>query len=429
VSPRPAGARRPAEGEDYALWVLGRGRVVATVERRAPLDWHGIHGLAWRVRLRLPDGEAVDGMQVGDGAVTFLDPRVRAAEEAQGSVAPGAGTAGPVPTAIPTRPLGSAGPAITTVGFGAWAVGGAWAFGWGPQDDRDSIAAIHRALDAGVGWIDTAAAYGLGHSEEVVARALEGVAARPLVFTKCGMVWHDRPDRVPRADLRPEWIRRECEDSLGRLRVEALDLLQFHWPDRNTGTPIEESWGAMADLVREGKVRHAGVSNFDRDLLERCEPILHVDSLQPPLNAIQRDAADLLPWCEANGTGVIVYSPMMSGLLTGRFTAERVERLDAGDWRRGFREFREPRLSENLALQDALRPVAERHGVSVGAVAVAWALAWPGVSGAIVGARDPGQVEGWLPAAELALTPEDLDEIAAAIERTGAGQGPARPAG
>jgi hypothetical protein len=162
--------------------------VVATVERRAPLDWHGNQGLAWRVRLRLPDGEAVDGMQVGDGAVTFLDPRVRAAEEAQGSVAPGAGTAGPVPTAIPTRPLGSAGPAITTVGFGAWAVGGAWAFGWGPQDDRDSIAAIHRALDAGVGWIDTAAAYGLGHSEEVVARALEGVAARPLVFTKCGLV-------------------------------------------------------------------------------------------------------------------------------------------------------------------------------------------------------------------------------------------------
>ncbi len=328
------------------------------------------------------------------------------------------------------RRLGSRGPEITPVGFGAWAVGGDWAFGWGPQDDEASIAAIHAALDAGVSWIDTAAVYGLGHSEEVVARALEGISDRPLVFTKCGMVWQDQADGVPRVNLRPEHIRRECEDSLRRLRVEAIDLYQFHWPDENTGTPVEESWGVMADLVAEGKVRLAGVSNFDAALLERIEPIMHVDSLQPPFNAIQRGVAAVeIPWCADNGTGVIAYSPMMSGLLTGRFSKERMASLDEGDWRRGFPEFRGRSLARNLALQDALRPIAERHGASVAAVAVAWTLAWPGVTAAIVGARSPAQVEGWIDAPDVALTGEDLDAIAAAIAATGAGEGPVRPPG
>ena len=327
------------------------------------------------------------------------------------------------------RRLGSRGPEITPVGFGAWAIGGGdWAFGWGPQDDADSIAAIHAALDAGVSWIDTAAAYGLGHSEEVVARALEGVSDRPLVFTKCGMVWQDQEDRVPRPNLRPEHIRRECDDSLRRLRVEAIDLFQFHWPDTRTGTPVEESWGVMADLVRQGKVRWAGVSNFDVALLERCEPIHHVDSLQPPFNAIQREAGgDLLPWCAEHGTGVIVYSPMMSGLLTDRFSADRMRTMDAGDWRRGFPEFNEPALSRNLALRDALAPVADRHGVSIAATAVAWTLAWPGVSGAIVGGRTPEQVDGWIEGGRLELSGDDLEEVARAIGATGAGRGPVRP--
>jgi len=331
---------------------------------------------------------------------------------------------------MPTRRLGSDGPEITTLGFGAWAVGGGdWAYGWGPQDDRDSIAAIHRALEGGVSWIDTAGSYGLGHSEEVVGRALRGMAEPPLVFTKCGMVWQDQPDRVPRASLRPDEIRRECDDSLRRLGVERIDLLQFHWPDRSTGTPVEESWGVMAELVAEGKVRWAGVSNFDVALLERCEPVRHVDSLQPPFNAIDRAAAaELLPWCEAHGTGVIVYSPMMSGLLTERFSRERAAALHPGDWRRGFtRVFAEPALSRNLALRDALAPVAERHGASVAAVAVAWTLAWPQVSGAIVGGRSAEQVDGWIGAADIALDGGDLDEIAAAIARTGAGAGPVRP--
>lgn len=329
----------------------------------------------------------------------------------------------------PTRSLGRAGPAITTLGFGAWAIGGGdWAFGWGPQDDADSVAAIHRALDGGVSWIDTAAVYGLGHSEEIVAKALRGMDDPPLVFTKCGMVWQDQDDGVPRPNLKPGEIRRECDDSLRRLGVERIDLYQFHWPDNRTGTPIEESWGVMAELVQAGKVRWAGVSNFDVALLERCEPIHHVDSLQPMFNPVERRAAELLPWCREHGTGVIAYSPMMSGLLTERFSHERMAGLDPTDWRHGMPEvFAEPALSANLALRDALHDIGAAHGATAGETAIAWVLAHEGVTGAIVGARSAEQVDGWIGASQVTLTDSDLDQIADAIAQTGAGRGPSRP--
>ena len=334
--------------------------------------------------------------------------------------------------ALPTRPLGSSGLDITTVGFGAWAIGGGgWAFGWGPQDDADSLAAMHRALELGISWIDTAAVYGLGHSEELVGHLLRDLPSsdHPLVFTKCGLVWdeHDRMKEARRV-LRPDSIRKECEASLRRLGIERIDLYQFHRPDE-TGTPVEDSWHAMVRLVEEGKVRAAGVSNFDVARLERCEAIRHVDSLQPPFSLIRRDvAAREIPWCAEHDTGVIVYSPMQTGLLTDSFTAARVAAMAQDDWRRHGPEFQEPNLSRNLALRDALRPIARRHGTTVSAVAVAWTLAWPGVTAAIVGARTPAQVDGWIGAATLELTAADLDEIAAAIARTGAGTGPTRPA-
>lgn len=334
-------------------------------------------------------------------------------------------------TPLPTRPLGRSGLEITTVGFGAWAVGGgAWAYGWGPQDDEQSLDAMHRAVALGVNWVDTAAVYGLGHSEELVGRLLSELpgAERPLVFTKGGMVWNER-DRMasPVQTLAPHSVRAEVEASLRRLGVERIDLYQFHWPDA-VGTPIEESWTALARLVEEGKIRAAGVSNFGVPLLERCEAIRHVDSLQPPFSLIRRAAAAAeIPWCAEHGTGVICYSPMQSGLLTDRFDAARVAGLADDDWRRRSPEFVPPRLERNLALRDALRPIARRHGTTVSAVSVAWTLAWPGVSGAIVGARSARQVEGWIGAAALELTTEDLDEIAAALERTEAGSGPTRP--
>ncbi len=332
---------------------------------------------------------------------------------------------------LPTRRLGSTELRLTPVGFGAWAIGGGgWAFGWGPQDDAQSIASIRHAVDRGVNWIDTAAVYGLGHSEEVVRQALEDIAAndRPYIFTKCGMVWDERrPDAPPRQVLEPGSIRRECEASLRRLGVEQIDLYQFHWPDQS-GTRIEDSWEAMVRLLEEGKVRAAGVSNFDVPLLERCEAIRHVDSLQPPLSLIRRQAAEAeIPWCAAHKTGIIGYSPLQSGLLTDRFSEERVETMAEDDWRRRSPEFKPPRLGRNLALRDSLRPVAQRHATTVGAVAIAWTLSWPGVTGAIVGARSPEQVDGWIGAATLELTREDLDEIARAVGSSSAGTGPALP--
>ena len=287
---------------------------------------------------------------------------------------------------------------------------------------------MRKALELGVNWIDTAAVYGLGHSELVVGRLLRGVPAaqRPFIFTKCGLVWNDvDPMAPPRRVLTPESIRRECEASLTRLGVERIDLYQFHWPDE-AGTRVEDSWAVMVDLVREGKVRAIGVSNFDVRLLNRCEAIRHVDSLQPPFSMINRAAAErTIPWCGTHETGVICYSPMESGLLTETFSADRVASLASDDWRRSSPRFQGDELAPNLALRDALRPIARRHGTTVSAIAIAWVLAWPGVSGAIVGARTPKQVEGWIDAASLTLTTDDLDEIATAIRRTRAGEGPA----
>ena len=320
---------------------------------------------------------------------------------------------------------------ITRVGFGAWAIGGAgWAFGWSRQDDTESVAAIRRAVESGINWIDTAAVYGLGHSEEVVARALGEIPRRdrPYVFTKCGLVW-DEDDRSaqPRRVGDARSLRREVEASLRRLGVERIDLYQMHRPAED-GTPVEAYWQTLLDLKAEGKVRSVGLSNHDVAQLEVAEGRGHVETLQPPFSAITRQAAAAeLPWCAAHGTGAIVYSPMQAGLLSGTFTRERAARLPADDWRSRSPEFRGERLQRNLALAAALGPIAERHETSVGAVAVAWTLAWPGVTGAIVGARRPAQIDGWRPAADLELTDADLDEVAAAIERIGAGSGPARP--
>ncbi|MFN2463307.1 MAG: aldo/keto reductase [Candidatus Dormibacteria bacterium] len=318
---------------------------------------------------------------------------------------------------------------ITRVGLGAWAIGGGdWQGGWGPQDDKESVAAIHHAIELGVNWIDTAPAYGLGHAEEVVGQALRQLpqSERPLVFTKCGLVWKGGERTVSNV-LSPESIRAECEASLRRLGFEAIDLLQIHWPGED-GTPIEESWGTMGALVDEGKVRHIGVSNFGVDLLEKCEAIRHVDTVQPQVNLLVRAALDeILPWAERNGCGVVAYSPMRSGLLTGAFSSERAGSLAEDDWRREDADFKEPRLSANLCLVEKLRATADRLGCSLPELAVAWTLACPGVTAAIVGARRPEQVEGWIGGATVDLAESDLEEISSALESTGAGEGPQRP--
>jgi aryl-alcohol dehydrogenase-like predicted oxidoreductase len=327
---------------------------------------------------------------------------------------------------LSTRPLGRSGVEITLVGFGAWAAGGGgWAFGWGPQDDEESIASMRHALDLGVNWIDTAAVYGLGHSEEVVGRLLKSLpsADRPLVFTKCGLQWDDN-DRMMKAkrSLRPEGIRTECDDALRRLGVERIDLFQFHWPDES-GVPIEDSWGAMLGLVEAGKVRLAGLSNFDTTLLDRCEALGHVDSLQAPYSLIRRGLVEReIPWCIEHGSGVLCYSPMQTGILTDSFSRDRIARMADDDWRRQSPEFQEPKLSSNIALRDALRPIAQRHETTVSAIAVAWTIATPGVTGAIVGARSPAQVDGWIDAARVQLTEGDLAEIADATSAQAAPQ-------
>lgn len=332
---------------------------------------------------------------------------------------------------LPKRRLGRTDMSITPVGLGAWAIGGGdWAVGWGDQDDKESIAAIRHAIERGINWIDTAAIYGLGHSEEIVRAALEDmpVAERPLVFTKCGLRWDDNNRMAsPQHVAKPASIRAECEASLRRLGIERIDLYQMHWPARD-GTPIEEYWRTLLDLKQEGKVRAVGLSNHNAAQLQAAEKLGHVDTLQPPFSAIRRDfAATELPRCVAHETGVIVYSPMQSGLLTGAFTAERVKALPANDWRSRNAEFTGDKLKANLELAETMRKIGEQHGTGPASVAIAWTLAWPGVSGAIVGARSPAQVDGWIDAARLTLTDADLDEIAATIKRSGAGTGPARP--
>lgn len=318
-------------------------------------------------------------------------------------------------TTLETRPLGTTGMAITRVGFGAWAIGGGdWKFGWGPQDDDASISAIRRALELGINWIDTAAAYGFGHSETIVARALEGIAERPYVFTKCGLVSDGGDDGGTREDLTRDSIVRECEASLRRLRVETIDLYQIHWPTDRI-EDIDEGWSAMLELQRAGKVRAIGVSNFNVAELERARAIAPVATLQPPYSLVKREIEDeILPYCGAHGIGVIVYAPMQSGLLTGAMTRERVAALPPSDWRTRNAEFAEPKLTRNLALVERLRRVGERHGRSPGEVAIAWTLRRPEVTGAIVGARSARQIEGTIGAAALHLSAGEIAEIEAA---------------
>ncbi len=317
-----------------------------------------------------------------------------------------------------TKRLGNSDLFLTPIGFGAWAIGGSgWEFAWGGQDDKDSIAAIREALAAGVNWIDTAAVYGLGHSEEVVARALEGVRDRPYVFTKCSMIWDEH--RQIGHSLKADSIRRECEASLRRLRVDTIDLYQIHWP--NPEKDIEEGWATLASLQREGKVRHIGVSNFNVDQMKRAQAIAPITSLQPPYSLLHREIEDeILPFAARNRIGVIAYSPMASGLLTGAMTRERIAALPADDWRKGNRDFQEPRLSRNLKLVDLLRSIGNQHGRSPGEVAVAWVLHHPAVTGAIVGARRPEQVRGVVGAAEFRLSPRELTNIEAFFNREAA---------
>jgi len=312
-----------------------------------------------------------------------------------------------------TRTLGNSDLNITPVGYGAWAIGGSgWQFAWGSQDDNDSIAAIHRSLELGVNWIDTAAVYGLGHSEEVVAKALKSwTGARPYIFTKCGLRWDDR-GQVQKV-LKAESIRGEVEDSLRRLGVDVIDLYQIHWPPDPDSPELEEGWQTMADLKREGKVRWIGVSNFDEQQLQRAAAIAPVTSLQPRYSLVHREVeGEILPYCERQGIGVIVYSPMASGLLTGAMTRERISKLPKDDWRKGHADFNEPNLSRNLALVERLKQIAQRHGRSPGEVAIAWTLKNPAVTGAIVGARNAKQADGVMHAGDLNLSGDEVLEIA-----------------
>lgn len=314
-----------------------------------------------------------------------------------------------------TKRLGNSDLFLTPIGFGAWAIGGGgWEFAWGSQDDRDSIAVIHEALDAGVNWIDTAAIYGLGHSEEIVARALNGVKHRPYVFTKCSMVWNEH--REIGHSLKADSIRRECEASLRRLGVEAIDLYQIHWPDPDAD--IEEGWATLARLVQEGKVRHIGVSNFNVAQLKRAQAIAPITSLQPRYSLLHREVEQaILPFCLRENIGVIAYSPMASGLLTGAMTRERIARLPTDDWRKRSPDYQEPQLSRNLQLVSLLRTIGKRRGHTPGEIAVAWVLHNPAVTGAIVGARRPGQALVLAGAADFQLSPWEVAEIESFLAR------------
>jgi Predicted oxidoreductases (related to aryl-alcohol dehydrogenases) len=310
-----------------------------------------------------------------------------------------------------TRKLGYTDLYLTTVGLGTWAIGGGgWAYGWGPQDDTDSIRAIQRALDLGINWIDTAAVYGLGHSEEIVGKAIRGRRDQVIIATKCGLVW-DEGSTTPYGRLKAWSVRQEVEASLRRLGVDVIDLYQIHWP--NPDEDIEEAWATIADLVREGKIRYAGVSNFSVEQMKRIQPIHPIASLQPPYNMLRRDIeAEILPFCAANNIGVIVYSPMASGVLTEKFSRQWVASLPDDDWRKKYSgHLQEPELSANLALVEGLKAIAARYGRTVSQLAIAWTLRRPEVTAAIVGARRPEQIEQTASAADWALPPEVLAEI------------------
>lgn len=315
-----------------------------------------------------------------------------------------------------TRQLGNSDLKITPIGVGAWAMGGGgWEFSWGPQQDSDSIAAIHEALDRGVNWIDTAAVYGLGHSEEVVARALEQRKGktRPYVFTKCSLVWNEK--REIGHSLKADSIRRECESSLRRLKVDAIDLYQIHWPDPDED--VEEGWKELARLKQQGKVRNIGISNFDVSQMKRAQAIAPITSLQPPYSMLRRDIEDpILPFVKKNNIGVIVYSPMFSGLLSGGMNRERVAAFAPDDWRRREAAFQEPQLSRNLALADLLKKIAKKHGRTAGEAAIAWTLHNPAVTGAIVGVRTREQVLGIIGAGEFRLSEDEFAEIERALQ-------------
>jgi aryl-alcohol dehydrogenase-like predicted oxidoreductase len=323
-------------------------------------------------------------------------------------------TTTPPATTSELRTLGNSDLHLTPVGFGAWAIGGGnWEFGWGPQDDNESVNAIRRAIDLGVNWIDTAAIYGLGHSEEVVAKALKGSRYRPYVFTKCSMRWHD--DRSIYRSLKAKSLEEELNGSLRRLGVETIDLYQIHWP--NPEEEIEEGWAALAKFKKQGKIRNIGVSNFNVDQMKRAQKIAPITSLQPPYSMLRRAIEqEVLPFAQANNIGVINYSPMLSGMLTGKMTRERIAAMPQDDWRRRAPEFNEPRLSRNLRLVELLREIGGAHKAEPGVVAVAWTLHHPAVTAAIVGGRSPQQVEGIAPALHFRLSDEEYNRINAFLD-------------
>jgi aryl-alcohol dehydrogenase-like predicted oxidoreductase len=312
-------------------------------------------------------------------------------------------------TSLETRQLGNSDLKLTPIGFGAWAIGGGnWDFGWGPQDDHESVDAILRALDGGLNWIDTAAIYGLGHSEEIVAKALAATKHKPYVFTKCSMRW-DKDRKIYRS-LKGDSVREEAENSLRRLKLDTIDLYQVHWPEPEA--EIEEGWGALARMKEEGKLRYIGVSNFNVEQMKRAQKIAPITSLQPPYSLLNPAVEkEILPFCKENNIGVINYSPMASGLLTGKMTAERIAAMPEDDWRRRAPQFKEPKLSRNLKLVEVLRTIGDAHSVQPGVVAIAWTLRNPAVTAAIVGARRADQVDGILPAASFRLSRDEVAKI------------------
>jgi len=326
---------------------------------------------------------------------------------------------------LDTNQLGFSDLHLTSLGLGTWAIGGGgWDYGWGPQDDARSLEAIDRALELGIHWIDTAPAYGLGHSEEIVGQAISGRRNEVIVATKCGLVW-DEGAHSTYERLTAESVRQEAEDSLRRLDVDVIDLYQIHWPDPEK--QIEEAWATIAELIEEGKIRYGGVSNFSVEQLKRIQPIHPVASLQPPYNMLERDIEEeLLPYCAEHDIGVIAYSPMQSGMLTGKYDRESIEAMPEEDWRKDSKHFTEPELSANLRLIEGLRPIAERNDKTLPQLAIAWVLERPEVTAAIVGARKPEQIEETAVAGSWDLSEKDLEEIEALLEKresrlTGAG--------